>query len=254
MYDQYLEVGGLPAVVRSYVQNQSSGEYESIRQEIYVSQKDDFYRKEKLKSYLFEASIKAVARNLASPFKLTSIIDNHREAKSALQQLVLWHIILLCEQHGISPTSDYLPKAYLYDVGLAKAMRESSLPKLSLEETTDQGLRTALGGLVENAVYLSLLSGKGFLQSPTGWKKDPKNPVEVDFVYKYKHTTLPIEVKASRRFNQRFTSSLLEYLNATGLKKGVLISAAPYKKETVRGFEIIHLPVYYATPQVIRSL
>jgi predicted AAA+ superfamily ATPase len=251
LYDQYLEVGGLPSVVSSYVHH-SNTKYEQLRQEIYISQKDDFYRKvQGLKSHLFEATVKAVARNLASPFKLTSITDNHRDAKSALEQLALWHIVLLCEQHGMSPTSHYAPKAYLYDVGLAKAMRESSLPHLSLEETTDQSLRTALGGLVENAVYLSLLSGKGFLQAPTGWKKDPKNPVEVDFIYKNHKTTLPIEVKASRRSHQKFTSSLVDYLHINGLKKGMLVSAAPFKVDIIEHLEIVHLPVYYAVNHII---
>lgn len=253
LYDEYLEVGGLPSVVSSYAKQQS-GKYEQLRQEIYISQKDDFYRKvEGVKSHLFEATVKAVARNLASPFKLTSITDNHRDAKLAFEQLALWHIVLLCDQHGVSPTSTYAPKAYLYDVGLAKAMRESSLPKIFLEETTDQSLRTALGGLVENAVYLSLLSGKGFLHAPTGWKKDPKNPVEVDFIYKASKTVLPIEVKASRRSHKKFTSSLFDYLRIHGLRKGVLVSAAPFKIESVDGIEIVHLPVYYALSSIIND-
>lgn len=246
LYDFYLQVGGLPSVVEAYKQAPHSSRYVIRRQEVYISQKDDFHRKETgLKHHLFEATVRAVARNLGSPFKLTSISDNHRDAKQALSQLSQWHIVLLCEQHGMNPTSHYSPKTYLYDVGLAKQLRESVLPELSTGKTEGPLLRNALGGLVENAVFVSLLSGKGFLSPPTGWKKDPKNPVEVDFILNSGANPLPIEVKAARKFNQRFGASLMEYLRLTGLKRGVLVSAAPYRVEKIQDFEIINLPLYY---------
>ncbi|MBI2603391.1 MAG: ATP-binding protein [Deltaproteobacteria bacterium] len=255
LYDAYLQVGGLPSVVEAYKQEPHGNGYSIKRQEIYISQKDDFHRKETgLKHHLFESTIKAVARNLASPFKLTSISDNHRDAKQALSQLTRWHIVLPCEQQGLNPTSNYSPKVYLYDIGLAKQFRESVLPKLSTAKTEDSLLRNALGGLVENAVFISLLSGKGFLTPPTGWKKDPKNPVEIDFILNSGAVPLPIEVKAAKKYNQRFGSSLLEYLHLTGLKRGVLVSAAPYQVDRIRDCEIINLPLYYCLASTLEQL
>jgi predicted AAA+ superfamily ATPase len=146
-YDQFLRIGGLPRVVHSFAAGEAPDRQENIRQEIFLSQEDDFYRKEKmLKPDLFRKAVGSVSNLLGFPFVLSRISHNHREASTVFALLKKWHLAIACEQKSFAATTEFHPKAYLYDIGLARALRETSLPQLSLIDTALPDLRTALGG------------------------------------------------------------------------------------------------------------
>lgn len=246
-FDRYLQVGGLPAVVLKYLANEPFEDLDKTRSEIYLSQEEDFSRKEsKLKPHLFRDGTKAIADLLGSPFSLTRISQNHRDAKATLETLCEWFIAYKCEQDTLSPTSDIRPKVYLYDVGLANQLRASSLPRISLTTTQDPVLRTVLGGLVENSIYLALQQGKGFLNQVSGWKKSSGGSVEVDFVVKVNNMAVPIEVKCSATFDQRHLSGVRLYLEKTKQHLGALITTAKYEEIISDDLRIVNLPVYLA--------
>lgn len=256
MYDAYLSVGGLPEVVLSYARGEKKDVQDTIRKQIYFSQQDDFNRKEtSLKNHLFEDAMKAVANTIGYPLSLNRISNNYRDAKSALSIMESWHLILSCKQLSFSQTSNnFHPKCYLYDIGLTKQLRETVLPPLSLVDTVSPVLRTSLGGLIENAIYLNLLSGTGFLQDISGWRQGVKSQQEIDFVMRFEDRSIPIEVKASIRTHQAHCKSLLKYLEESSETLGILISAAPFAVKKEAGKTIILLPVYYASRQAIENL
>lgn len=244
-YDAYLKVGGLPAIVLKHLSKEPQDALDRTRMEIYLSQEDDFYRKEKnIKSHLFRDGTKAIADLLGLPFSLTRISQNHRDAKVTLETLCEWLIAYKCEQESFSPTTEARPKIYLYDVGLANQLRSASIPNVSLSKTKDPMLRTILGGLVENAIFLEMQQGKGFLNQIAGWRKSAGDSVEVDFVVKANNQAIPIEVKCSEKFDQRRLQGLKLYLDLTKQNLGVLISTAKFQRYSFNNQQIVNLPVY----------
>lgn len=256
LYDNYLTVGGLPEVVKSFVAGEDPESQARLRMEIYLSQQDDFYRKQPaIKSHLFDDAITAIARSVGLPFSLTNVTQNHRDAKEIMTLLEAWHLALCCRQESLTPTTtSFHPKYYLYDVGLIKQLRESVQPKLSLKGTTAPTLRTNLGGLVEAAIFLSLQNGKGFLDSVVGWKKGPKHQIEVDFVIKSRGNPIPIEVKVARRFGPQHGTNVRHFLREAGLQTGIVVSTAPFEKAVQDELSVINVPVYLAEPDFIREI
>ncbi len=128
-YDHYLRVGGMPAIVQQFQSGAEMHELEIAWQEIFLSQQEDFIRKEpKLKPHLFREGAQAVADLLGSTFSLTRVSQNHRDAKLAIATLCEWQIVYRCDQPTVSPTSEPRPKLYLHDLGLARSLRGTSLP------------------------------------------------------------------------------------------------------------------------------
>lgn len=248
-YDEYLFVGGMPAAVRAFYGNE---DFLQTLRFIIASQQDDFQRKEaNIKPNLFIDAIKAVSNDLGFPFKKTHLSKNDYEASAVLALLKQWYVILEICQKGSSPTQDnFHPKEYLYDLGIVRIFRELAIPKISAINTLNEKLRTPLGGLIENAVLLNMLEGKGGFYEINGWKN--KLGKEVDFIFKDAEITLPIEIKASSKITNRHAKNLVHYLAEHKLKTGLLVSLDKPKKMKINGFDIINIPAYLFSQDIIK--
>lgn len=245
LFDEYMRVGGLPAAVVAHVQ---SKEFRPIQKQVFASQREDFYRKERLKDHLFVDAMTTVANRLGQPSVLSSITPSHRDARQVIEALKEWHLIHETTQTGSLSTQSFHPKWYLYDLGILSFLRMNALPTLSLLETKDPVLRTPIGGFVENATLLNLLSARQRPISITGWKKNNNQPIEVDFVARFAkgiiEQTIPIEVKAAVKVTGRDASNLIQYLNFAGLKYGLLVSLAKPSKINFDDLSVECKPVY----------
>lgn len=253
-YDAFLRVGGLPDAV---VAQKNGADFESVLNFITASQGEDFLRIEDVKSYLFLDALKGVANHVGGAAKYTHIAANNYDAKKVIQKLQEWSIVHEIDQQGASPTQNFAPKRYLYDIGVLRLVRQSAIPAISIIHTVDERLRTPLGGLIENAVLLQLLEGSGGLNFISGWKKNHKEPIEVDFVIKHDGIPLPIEVKATLKANERHCKNLIQYCNLFALKRGVLFSLDNRASFKIGAIEIDVLPVYLAEllrPKISRQL
>lgn len=240
-YDEYLFVGGMPDVVKSFYKKE---DFAQVLRFIIASQQDDFHRKEAaIKNSLFLDAIKAVSGNVGYPFKKTHISRNDYDASAVLSLLKQWYIILEVAQKGSTHTATgFHPKEYLYDLGVLRIFRELTIPKISAVNTLNERLRIPLGGLIENAILLNMLEGKGGFYEINGWKN--KSGKEVDFIYKDTERTVPIEVKASTKITNRHAKNLIHYLSEHKLKTGLLVSLDKPKKMKMQGFEIANIPAY----------
>lgn len=177
----------------------------------------------------------------------------HKERTSNV--LAAWHILLLCEQRSLSATTVSMhPKVYLYDIGLAKQLREVSIPALSLVETLHPQLRTSLGVLMENSIYLGLQQGKNFLNTTSGWRMKARRDVEVDFVVKVGELAVPIEVKATARPTQHHLAPICQYLQASAQNFGILVSSAPYCEFEQDSMRVINLSAYACSREALELL
>jgi hypothetical protein len=125
-------------------------------------------------SHLFLDALKGVANHVGGAAKYTHIAANNYDAKKVVQKLQAWSIVHEIDQQGASPTQNFAPKRYLYDIGVLRLVRQSAILAISIIHTVDERLRTPLGDLIENAVLLQLLEGSGGLNFISGWKKKPQ--------------------------------------------------------------------------------
>lgn len=250
-YDEYLSVGGMPKAVQSFYKKE---DFTQVLRFVIASQQDDFQRKEAtLKNNLFIDAIKAVSGNIGYPFKKTHITRNDYDASAVLALLKRWYIILEVAQRGSAPTEGvFHPKEYLYDLGILRIFREITIPKISAVNTLNEKLRTPLGGLIENAILLNMLEGKGGFYEINGWKN--KLGKEVDFIYKDMERTLPIEVKAGLKITNRHAKNLVRYLSEHKLKTGLLVSLDKPKIMKMQGFNIVNIPAYLFSQDIVNKL
>jgi uncharacterized protein len=241
-YDSFLKVGGLPEVVLAY---KAQEDYSSVQRFILASQNDDLINKERFKSYLFLDALRGVSNHVGSPSMYTHIAGSYNDAKSISQKLKEWFIMWEVEVLGSLPTQNISPKRYLYDIGILRLVRETSIPSISAVNTLDASLRTPLGGLIENAVLLDLAKHTSGINLISGWKKSSKSDYEVDFILKKNDQTLPIEVKASLNVQKRHMHSLVQYCEYYKISKGFLLSLDVPQKVKLDNIIVECLPAYW---------
>jgi len=250
-YDFYLKTGGLPEVVLAALEG---SDYALVRRQILLSQEDDFIRNTALADRkVFQLALRGIANHLGSPSKLTHVADSHALARKVCELLQAWHLVHEIEQKGISSTTAFHPKRYVYDVGIAADLRNMPFPELSVLETINSALRTQVGGIAENAALLNLLPHNMGNLELSSWKKASENPSEVDFVWRGKKL-IPIECKAALKISPRSFASLRNYLDESGEKFGVLISAAPFSEHKEGKTRLVNLPLYLCEGETILGL
>ena len=242
---QYMTVGGLPEVVTEYFNGRSH--WKSLRNDILLGYHNDFKRifGEEKQPY-FIAAMEAVADLLGQPFKnshVSRLLDGGRNDKiiESLSQLEAWKIIYKISQEGPSPTTDFHPKRYLFDLGIVRQLRESATPSIDLNKILSPATRTPLGGTIENMTMLSLIEDAPNL---CGWKKSSSGS-EVDFIVKWKESVIPFECKSSRQIKNSQLYGLRDYMNIYNVPVGVVISVAPFEiRDISKEQRIIILPLY----------
>ncbi len=246
LFDKYMYVGGYPEAVKSYY---AGDNYTEIVEDIIASLEEDFIRKESVTPELFLSTMEGIANFIGSPSKYTHIKTTKYQAKKILETMKAWHLILEVKPQSFNPLhSSFLPKRYLYDLGVVNLMRAQAVPTLSMLESLNPGLRSPLGGLFENAALLNMLNGKSAKKSIYTWKKDGKSNIEVDFIFNLSNKKIPIECKATLSLKSKHFANVLQYLRLSEQKTGIIISASPYDIfEFDGGIKVINIPIYLAT-------
>src|SRR3989339_1721672 len=202
-YDVYLKVGGLPEVVNYYLQKR---DYKKRRNDIFQSYQDDFARYFNHEDIsLFMRCLTAVAQNAGSPSKDSQAVRpnvyGYRKVPSIYGRLEKWKLIIKCDQIGIRPEQNkYHPKRYLYDVGVLCDLRLRGIETVGVRDLENEHLRAPLGGVIENALALSLRSQ--FDEEIFGIQLAGDS--EIDFAVKVQDKIYPVECKMSLRFKNNF--------------------------------------------------
>lgn len=245
LLESYFAVGGLPEVVTHYF---AKKDWRKLRENLLLGYYNDFKRVlgEEKQAY-FVACMKTVANLLGFPFKnssVASLIDGgkNREIIKSLSRLEAWKMIFKVEQRGPNIESSFHPKRYLFDLGIARQLRETATPAARLLEGKDNTIgRITLGGLVENVVSQVLIHHSHEL---SGWKKASSGS-EVDFVMPWRESVIPIECKATMKVKNTHLSGIRDFMKRHRVTKGMLVALAPFE---IRKFsseeEIIILPLY----------
>ena len=245
MFDRFLAMGGLPAVVQAHVSREDHG---AVRRQIIADYEQDFIRifGEELIDVV-KACFRSVANFAGGVSKNTAVVPSpssrtNERINHVFARLEGWHLILRSDQRGSSAQAshNYLPKRYLFDTGVLRELREAAVPAISAVHTLSAAARTPLGAVIENQTAIELArSGREL----SGWKRTPSG-AEIDFIVKRDGIAMPVECKAALSVNRKHMRGVVEYLRLHGLRAGCLVSLAPRSTTVIDGFEITNLPAY----------
>lgn len=248
--DNYIRVGGLPEVVKYYIEGR---DWQRLRRDIFKTYENDFARYFSLDDVnLFSRCLDAVAVNVGSPSKDTQAVrldaPGYKKVSGIFSRLEKWKLIIKCEQLRAEPAQNKSqPKRYLYDVGVLVDLRLKGLQTLSLSDLSHPVLRTPLGGIIENHLALSL---RDQFSEVCGFKLSTQS--EIDFVVKHNDIVYPIECKIANRFKANHLSAITTYLARYSTRgEGFLFYGGEVLKDKLKN---CHVLPYYLIDQMKRLI
>jgi len=256
-YRQYLLIGGMPAVVKDFIEKNSFLECQHILSRVLDTYRSDFskYTTKTQYKYLEEFFSRAPTL-IGQHFKYSHINPElrSRELKIALEQLGwagLLHRVIASSASGIplyAHAKENKFKLLFLDLGL---MNVANQINLSAMWEKSPSLINA-GGLAEQFVGQELLA---YADPHTNmqlfyWERDKKGAMaEVDFVIQVDHQIIPIEVKAGTTGQLR---SLNQFMTEKKSSVGVRISQHPLSLHD----HVLSVPFYLIgqIPRLLREI
>lgn len=247
---EYVFIGGLPAAVTSWVQNQSFLAVNEIHQNLLATYRDDFAKYAKRLSHeRLQEVFQAVPRQLGRKFKYSTInqdvqSSSLKNALNLLCQARLCHKVQACAGDGLPLDAGIKAKIFkviLLDVGLATAaMGLTLIERVKFDEL--QLLNE--GGIAEQLVGQLLRTVAPYFIEPKlyYWVRDKAGAeAEVDYLIQHEATVVPIEVKSGSTGTLR---SLHAFTRLRGLSKAVRINADYPSIVQVDNYQLLSIPAY----------
>ena len=203
LYKLYLIIGGMPAVVREYVQTKKLVEVPDVQSKIlsdYIADMSKYTSN--TESVKIRAAYNSIPNQLAKDnkkyqYKVVQKGGNASMFGEAIEWLNFAGVVQKCQktEQGIMPISVYSDlssfKLYMGDVGLLTTKSGVSHQTiLSIMEIDN----IFLGAIAENYVACALAANGHQLYYWTS-----KNTAEVDFILQIEDDIIPVEVKSGKR-------------------------------------------------------
>lgn len=242
---EYFLIGGMPAVVRCFMETRSFLECQTILTDLLATYRSDFPKYATKTQYrhlqtFFEKSPGLIAQH----FKYTLVSPEHRshDLKIALEQLGwagLLHKVLATSASGIplqTHAKEHQFKLLFLDGGLVNCAN-----KLDIQTAWDtELLQINSGALAEQFVGQELLAYADPHMNTQlyYWERDKKGSMaEVDYVIQVGSKILPIEVKAGTTGSLK---SLTQFLLESQAPFGIRISQHPLSFRD----KVLSIPLY----------
>jgi len=199
---EYITVGGMPEVVKTFVDTSNHKEVYDVQKKIIDSYLDDIYKyastseKIKVKNVYLSIPKQLAKANKKFQFSFVEKRTTSRKYENSIEWLRDANLVNYCNNvnNPIIPLSAYIRdnffKIYLNDIGLLTAMYEYEVKDLII---TDKLKGDAKGGIYENLIADNLIK-KGF---NLFYYKNENNSHEVEFLIIKEGTVVPVEVKSS---------------------------------------------------------
>jgi len=211
----YMLVGGMPEVVKTWVETTDYVRCQEIQDDIIAAYEDDFSKyKKNADPVLLRLTLRSAAVQATKKFVYSKVGADYKtnEVKKAVELLILagiLHPITHTDANGLplgSEADTSYQKMLLLDTGLLLRLLHMSLGDVS--ELTTQILIASAADLVNKGPMAEQVVGLEMLHhmSPTirhelfYWVRHAKNAqAEVDYISNHLQVVLPIEVKADRQ-------------------------------------------------------
>jgi len=198
LYRMYILTGGMPAIIKHFIENGNSTVGASQLQELIMSSyiKDMSKYANKTDAVKIIACYESIPAQLAKDnkkfqYKVVRKGGSASMFGDALEWLISSGVVIKCQKtEALNPPSVYADpssfKIYMGDVGLLAYSNGLTMENLPL------GDRLFVGGLAENYVACQLKSNGHKLFY---WESE--NKAEIDFVLQMEGLSIPVEVKAN---------------------------------------------------------
>lgn len=247
----YMLVGGMPQVVKEYINTNNFRKVDAVKRDILNLYTDDFMKIDPTGkiSMLFNA-IPAQLNKNASRYNTSGVLQDKRaddileliaEMKDSKTVLVSYHAN--DPNVGLSSNKDLSKfKLFVCDTGLFTTLmfKDSDFTENTVyERLLNDNLSTNLGYLYENIVAQILTANGNELFYHTIKNETSKHNYEIDFLISRKNKICPIEVKSSNYKRHKSLDVFCEKYSHRILNKYLL-----YTKDIAKDRDVLFLPIY----------
>lgn len=208
----YMLVGGMPEVVKTWVEYHDYVRCQEVQDDIVVTYEDDFSKyKKNVSPILLRQTLRSAAVQATKKFVYSKVGPGYKtsEVKKAVEMLVLagiLHPVTHTDANGLplgSEEDTSYQKMLLLDTGLSLRLLNMSLGDIS--ELTTQILTASAADLTNKGPMAEHVAGLEMLHhmSPNirhnlyYWVRHARNSqAEVDYISSYLQVVVPVEVKA----------------------------------------------------------
>ena len=240
---QYLYIGGMPEVVKSYIEDKDLNEVRDIQNKLLESYEQDFSKHApnnivpRIRQLWNNIPTQLAKENKKFIYGLIKEGARAKEYELALSWLIDCGLVYQINRVNtckipLSAYQDFTAfKLYLFDVGLLCAMSKID------SKTILEGNKIFIefkGALTESYVLNELKSNTNI---PIFYWTADKGTAELDFLVQVESENIPIEVKASENLQAKSLKTFIEKYNT---KINVRTSMSDYREDE----KLINIPLY----------
>ncbi|MDL2322600.1 AAA family ATPase [Bacteroidales bacterium OttesenSCG-928-A17] len=204
MFNEYTLIGGMPAVVSSYIEHRDLGLLGEIYESLIGSYQGDAekYAKNETSQKVLRHILNTGWQYAGERIKLANFGEsNYRsrevgEAFTALQKAFLLELVYPANDMRLPIHSDLKksPKLFWLDVGLVNYKSDIQMEIFGAKDIAD----AFRGKVAEQIVWQELSSAShSILSEQHFWVREARNSqAEIDFLFRYNGLLIPIEVKS----------------------------------------------------------
>lgn len=253
LFRLYTLIGGMPGIIKNYVENKDINALTPVYDSLITSYKDDVekYAKSRVHANTLRHTIEHTFREAGSRIKYEGFGNSNyrsREIKEVfltLEKALLLKLIfpVTSTKIPLQPNIRKSPKLQLLDTGLVNfsaGLQKEVFGSKILSDVYEGKIAEHITGQELRALLSSITRDVHF------WTREKYSDAEVDFVYQYNTKIIPIEVKSGATGKLR---SLHEFIDRAGHNYGVRVYSGKLKidkSQTRQGkhFYLLNLPFY----------
>lgn len=205
LFKEYMLVGGMPAVVKSWIEERSLQRVSQIQHDLLAAYRDDYSKyKGRIAIERLDEVMAAVPKMLGGKFVYSQVnvgvqAGTIKQALNLLGKARIATRVSGCSANGVplaAETREKFFKMILLDVGLCSASLELNLTQF---DQANEVITINNGGLAEQVVgqLLRTINPPYIEPSLYYWvRAEKKSNAEIDYVIQHGNQVVPIEVKA----------------------------------------------------------
>ncbi len=256
-FNRYAIIGGMPEVVKMYIQNKSISDLPRIYESLWGTYKDDVekYVNNKMERNVIRHIMEISYLYLDQRIKFQNFGNSNyrsREVGEGMRNLEMAKIIRL-----IYPTTDVdvpikpnlkkSPRLQFLDTGIINYISGVQAEMIPLKDLSSLYKGSLIPHLItQEIISLNSTSDK----NPNFWVREKtQSSAEVDLVYLYKNKVIPIEIKSG---NVGTLKSLHQFMDKSNHPYAIRIYAGEFNVQTTKTregtpFLLMNLPYYLGT-------
>ncbi|MCB0540214.1 MAG: ATP-binding protein [Bacteroidetes bacterium] len=258
LFNTYAIIGGMPEIVKSYIENESISDLPKIYESIWASYKNDI---EKYTNNQTERNVIKHIMNVSSLYIDQRVKFQHfgnsnyksREVGEAFRNLDAANIIQLIYpttdiEVPIKPDIKKSPRLQFLDTGLVNYDLKIQTELLSLNDLS----KAYKGAIIPHIIAQEIISLNTINNpKPNFWVREKaQSQAEVDLVIQYKDKIIPIEIKSGATGSLKSLHEFVERSNhhyAIRIYGGVFSIEDHSTPNQKKAFKLLNLPYYLGT-------